>query len=273
MTEGLISILMGIYNCADTLPQAIDSVLAQTYTDWELILCDDCSTDNTYEIAESYRQQYPEKIKLVKNEKNSHLAFTLNHCLQNATGEFSVRMDGDDYIAPDKFEKQVAFLRSHPEFTLVGTLMQSFNGDELGRVITYKEFPDKYDLRFGPCFAHASIMMYTEAYNALGGYTVSKRTVRAQDYDLWFRFMAKGYRGTNMQEPLYFVRENGDSFMRRKAKMYFWVMITRWKGFRLLHYPLKYYPYVLLPMVAMAGNEVRKMKVRITRLFHGGKKD
>lgn len=271
MTEGLISILMGIYNCADTLPQAIDSVLAQTYTDWELIMCDDCSTDQTYEIAKQYQQRYPDKIILVRNEKNSHLAYSLNHCLENASGEFSVRMDGDDYIAPDKFEKQVAFLRVHPEFNLVGTLMQVFNDSGLGRVIQYKEVPDKYDLRFGPCFAHASIMMYTDAYNALGGYTVSKRTVRAQDYDLWFRFMAKGYTGANLQEPLYFVRENADSFMRRKPRLYFWAMVTRIKGFRMLHYPVKYYPYVLIPLVSMVGNEVRKTGVWLKRLFKRSK--
>lgn len=273
MEKGQISILMAVYNCASTVRQSIDSVLAQTYQNWKFIICDDCSTDETLDIVNSYAEAYPEKFLILQNEKNSKLSFSLNHCLANAEGEYCVRMDGDDYIAPDKFEKQVAYLKSHPEISMVGTLMQVFNGAKLGRVIQYKEFPDKYDLRFGPCFAHASIMMYTEAYNALGGYTVSKRTVRAQDYDLWFRFMAKGYRGANMQEPLYFVREDADSFMRRKAKMYFWVMITRFKGFRLLHYPLKYYPYVLLPMVAMAGNEVRKMKVRITRLFHGGKKD
>ena len=64
-----ISILMGIYNCAPTLAEAIDSILGQTYTDWELILCDDGSKDNTYQIAEQYKKQHPDKIILLKNEK------------------------------------------------------------------------------------------------------------------------------------------------------------------------------------------------------------
>ena len=71
MDKGKISIIMGIYNCSETLPEAIDSIVAQTYENWELIMCDDCSTDDTYKIAEEYKNKYPKKIKLVRNEKNS----------------------------------------------------------------------------------------------------------------------------------------------------------------------------------------------------------
>ena len=76
-----ISVIMGIYNCAGTLPKAIDSIVNQTYSNWQFIICDDCSTDNTYEIAESYVNRYPSKIILIKNNKNSGLAYSLNHCL------------------------------------------------------------------------------------------------------------------------------------------------------------------------------------------------
>ena len=101
-----ISILMGIYNCADTLSRAIDSIVNQTYTNWELILCDDGSVDSTYEIAKQYQNKYPDKIVLLKNEKNIQLAATLNHCLEYATGKYISRMDGDDESTPDRFEKQ-----------------------------------------------------------------------------------------------------------------------------------------------------------------------
>ena len=141
--------------------------------------------------------------------------------------------------------------------------MQTFNENGLGRVIEYKEFPDKYDLRFGPCFSHASIMTYTEVYKKVGGYIVSPRTMRSQDYDLWFRFYAKGFQGANLQEALYFVREDEYAFLRRKAKLYLWVVVTRWKGFRSLHYPIHYYIYVLSPIFALARNEIRKIKARV----------
>ena len=78
VSKSKISIIMGIYNCAKTLPEAIDSILAQTYSNWELIMCDDGSSDDTYAIAEKYKITYPNKIKLIKNEKNLGLNATLN---------------------------------------------------------------------------------------------------------------------------------------------------------------------------------------------------
>ena len=88
-----ISVIMGIYNCASTLPEAIDSIIMQTYTDWELILCDDGSLDDTYAVAEEYRCKYPDKIILIKNDRNMGLNYTLNHCLQYVTGKYIARMD------------------------------------------------------------------------------------------------------------------------------------------------------------------------------------
>ncbi len=263
MVEGQISVIMAVYNCGELVRTSIDSILAQTYTNWKFIICNDCSTDNTVEIIEEYAAKYPDKFLIIHNEKNSRLAASLNHCLKYADGEFIARMDGDDYVAPDRFEKQVNFLKTHKDIQLVGTLMQTFNDSGvLGRVISYKEFPDKYDLRFGPCFSHASIMTYNYVYKAVGGYIASKRTIRSQDYDLWFRFFAKGFNGANLQEPLYFFREDENAFLRRKPQLYLWAVVTRWKGFRLLHYPLKYYIYVLSPIFALLRNEIRKVKAR-----------
>lgn len=264
MIEGQISILMSVFNAEKTLKQSIDSVLAQSYTNWKFIICNDCSTDSTVSILEEYAAKYPEKIFIIHNEINSRLAASLNHCLEYADGEFAARMDGDDYIAPDRFEKQVKYLREHPDVDLVGTFMQTFDDEHgFGRVISYKELPTKLDLRKGPVFSHASIMTYTRVYKDVGGYTVSARTRRSQDYDLWFRFYAKGFKGANIPEPLYYVREDEYSFLRRKRSLYFWAVVTRWKGFRLLHYPARYYVYVLTPIFALIRNEVRKLKAKM----------
>lgn len=263
MIEGQISIIMSVYNCEKTLCQSIDSVLAQTYTNWKFIICDDCSTDRTLAILEEYAKKHPDRFLIIQNEKNMRLAASLNHCLQYAEGEYCARMDGDDYIAPDRFEKQIQYLREHPEFQLVGTLMQTFNEEGLGRVVSYKEFPNKYELRYGPCFSHASILTYTRVYKELDGYIVSPRTARGQDFDLWFRFFAKGFKGVNLQEPLYYVREDEYAFLRRKTKLYLWAIVTRWKGFRSLKYPVHYYIYVLAPIPALVRNEVRKMRARV----------
>lgn len=241
--QGKISILMGIYNCAPTLEEAIDSILNQTYTNWELILCDDCSTDDTFKIAESYQKQYPGKIILLRNEKNSRLAYTLNHCLDAATGEFVARMDGDDISVPERFEKQVAFLRSHPDIVLVGTAMQRFSDDgSLGAIAYCEEYPDKdTPYKKGLVFNHATIMAYRSVYNVLGGYTVCPRTVRGQDRDLWYRFLAAGYRGANLQEPLYMVRENEEAIKRRSAKVRWNSYKTEMIGYKALGYPVYRY--------------------------------
>ncbi|MEO2261829.1 glycosyltransferase family 2 protein [Dorea sp. YH-dor228] len=87
-----ISIIMGIYNCAETLPESIESILNQTFTDWELIMCDDGSNDNTYHVAEWYASVYQNKIVLLKNEKNRGLNYTLNKCLEAVKGKYIARM-------------------------------------------------------------------------------------------------------------------------------------------------------------------------------------
>ncbi len=255
---------MATYNCADTLHQSIDSVLAQTYTNWQFIICDDCSTDNTYDVLLKYQEKHPEKFRIIRNEKNSKLAFSLNHCLKYAEGEFIARMDGDDYIAPERFEKQIDFLRNHPDIDLVGTAMQAFDDDGLRRVIKYEAFPKKESLRKGPCFAHASILTYSYTYKKTGGYTVSKRTLRTQDYDLWFRFFAEGFSGANLEEPLYFYREDINAYLRRKPRLYLWAVVTRFKGFKLLKFPIHYYSYALLPLFALVYNEFRKIKAKLS---------
>lgn len=263
MVKGQISVIMSVYNCGELVRTSIDSILAQTYTNWKMIICNDCSTDNTVDIIKEYADKYPGKFVIIHNEKNSRLAASLNHCLKYADGEFCARMDGDDYVAPDRFEKQIVYLREHPEIHLVGTLMQTFDDQgNLGRIIHYDKMPDKYSLRFGPCFAHASIMTYTDVYNKIGGYTVSARTMRSQDYDLWFRFFAKEFRGANIQEPLYFFREDTNAFLRRKPRLYLWAVVTRYKGFRALHYPLHYYCHILSPLFALVRNEFRKLRAK-----------
>ncbi len=232
-----ISVIMGVYNCANTLPMAIESILAQTYSNWELIMCDDASTDNTYAVANQFRERYPERIILLKNEKNSKLAFSLNRCIEAASGRYIARMDADDKCAPDRFQKQVEYLQQHPDIQLVGTAMQRFNEKGLGVVDRKPAHPDRYSLRDYIPFNHATIMTYKYVYERLHGYTVCERTVRGQDYDLWFRFFYEGFRGDNIQEPLYYVLEDEAAFKRRTFKVRWYGFQTTCVGYKLLDYP------------------------------------
>lgn len=220
--EPKISILMGIYNCAATLPEAIDSILAQTYPNWELILCDDGSSDDTYAVAEGYRSQYPDKIVLVRNQRNMGLNHTLNHCLEHATGEYIARMDGDDLSLPERFEQELTYLQTHPQYAIVSSPMIYFDetGDwRVGRCD--HEEPQPAMLVRGTVHCHAPCMVRAEAMRAVGGYTVDKKLLRVEDWHLWTKLYAAGYRGRNLTEPLYKMRDDRAAASRRKFRYRF----------------------------------------------------
>ncbi len=241
---------MGIYNCEQTLASAIDSILAQTYDNWELILCDDASTDGTYDVACDYAMRYPEKITLLRNETHSFLAYSLNRCLECASGEFVARMDGDDVSLPERFKTQVVFLREHEEIAIVGTAMQRFDDDGArGAIVRSPACPDRLTPHKGNVFQHATILGRREVFEALGGYTVLPRTERGQDQDLWFRFLQAGYQGANLSEVLYLVRENEQALRRRTVHNRWIVFQTTVYGYQLLRYPWYYYAKPLLMLM------------------------
>lgn len=241
MVNEKISIIMGVYNSSQTIDEAIDSILKQTYSDWEFIICDDCSTDNTYTILLNYKKQHPNKFVLLKNEKNSKLAFSLNRCLKHVTGKYIARMDGDDLSEPTRFEKQVLFLKNNPNFDLVGTAMSRFDEDGLIDILYPLENPNRYSLRNRLPFFHATIMTYKYVYDAVRGYNVSDRTQKGQDVDLWFKFYHIGFNGSNIMQPLYKVREDKDAIRRRNFKTRVNACKTVLYGYRLLKYPIYLY--------------------------------
>lgn len=243
-----VSVITGIYNCADTLPQAVTAIQRQTYPNWELILCDDGSTDNTYEVAKELAAR-DNRIILLCNEKNLGLNQTLNNCLAVATGDFIARMDGDDDCLPERFERQVALLEEQPEFQITSSPMILFdeNGD-WGRT-TLCEFPTCKDVVERTAICHAPVMLRKECMDAVGGYTVSERTMRVEDVDLWIKLYAKGYRCHNIQQPLYKMRNDQNAFNRRKYIYRINSTCVRLKGCRMLHLGPKSYLKAFKPMI------------------------
>lgn len=244
-----ISIIMGIYNCAETLSEAIESILNQTYTNWELIMCDDGSSDSTYDVAVKYKDKYSDKIVVIKNDGNLGLNKTLNHCLKYVTGDYIARMDGDDISLPDRFEKEVAFLNNNPEYAIVSGPMIYFdeNGD-WGQGEAIKN-PNKHDFLSGTPFCHAPCMVRTEAYKSVNGYSENKKTLRAEDYDLWFRMYELGYKGHNLSEPIYKMRDDANAYSRRKFKYALNEAYVRFTGFKRLKLPIASYVYALRPII------------------------
>lgn len=241
-----VSIIMGIYNCAATLPEAIDSILAQTFTDWNLILCEDGSSDNTYEVAEGYRRKYPNQIKLLKNEHNMGLNHTLNRCLAAADGEYVARMDGDDISLSTRLEKEVDFLDAYPEYAIVSTPMIFFDeSGDWGRNQAIEK-PEKHDfIKHSPVHCHAPCMIRREAYLAVGGYTEDKRMLRFEDVNLWYKLYAKGYKGYNLDEPLYKMRDDRAAAQRRGLKSRMNGVYVTYRGFQLFEFPWYMYGYVV----------------------------
>ncbi len=221
MAKYRISVIMGIYNCASTLVEALDSLYAQTYQDFKVILCDDGSTDDTYQVAKNYAAGH-DNIILIRNDRNMGLNFTLNHCLEFADTEYVARMDGDDISLPTRFEKEINFLDAHPEYAIVSCPMIYF--DESGEFargkVTFHE-PQKEHFVYGPPFCHAPCMVRREAYETVGGYTVDKRLLRMEDYNLWMKMYAKGFKGYNINECLYAMRDDRNAVRRRDLKAAF----------------------------------------------------
>lgn len=247
-----ISIAMAIYNCDKTLRESIDSILDQTYKNWELILCDDASTDSTYSIAQEYTKKY-NNIKLIKNEINLGLPASLNKCIEIACeeSEFIARQDGDDISLSQRFEKQISFLDSYPEYALVSTSMICFDENGEWGIMKKKKNPKVTDFAFDSPFCHAPVMMRKKELNNIGNYTVRDNLRRGQDYFLWHKFYKAGYKGYNLDEPLYKMRDDRLATLRRGN------FKDRLKGskiflevFNNLNIPLYYYPLILKSLIA-----------------------
>lgn len=210
-----ISVIMSVYNCEKTISKAIDSILNQTYTDWVMIICDDASTDNTYEIINEYKNSYPDKFIIIKNESNMKLPYSLNRCLEHVETDFIARMDGDDWSHPQRFEKQIEFLKKHPEIDLVGTGVAVSDGEKKIGSITKIPSPTKQTMTYQNAFSHATIMTYKRIYDQLGGYSLDKSVLRVEDVDLWCRFLSAGFKGYNLQDELYCILEDRAAVKRR----------------------------------------------------------
>lgn len=244
-----ISVIMGIYNCAPTLAEALDSLLSQTYQDFKVIMCDDGSKDNTAEIAQRYADRHPDKFILIRNERNMGLNYTLNHCLEYADTEYVARMDGDDISLPQRFEQEISFLDEYPDIAIVSTPMIYFdeNGDFRWGTGGY-EVTKKHFIHGSP-FCHAPCMVRTEAYKAVSGYSVDTKLLRVEDYHLWFKMYAKGYKGYILPEPLYKMRDDRNAvarrnWMNRKNEAY-----VKHIGYKMIGLPWWTQIYVIVPIL------------------------
>lgn len=251
MTNKKISVIMGIYNCSETLMEALDSIAGQTYRDWEIIMCDDASSDNTLDIAHEFQKRFPEQVIVIKNPKNMGLNFTLNKCLEVSSGDYIARMDGDDVSKPTRFEREVKVLEQHPEIAIVSTDMEFFDEDGVwGRTHT-NPAPTRESFIKSTPFCHAACMVRREAYIAVDGYSVEKRLLRVEDYHLWIKMYEKGYKGINIMDPLYQMRDDKNAYHRKKLR--YRINEAYVKAFAVRHLNLAFYNYIFCMKPLIVG--------------------
>lgn len=197
----LISVAMPVYNGEQYLAEAIDSILNQTYTNFELIIIDDGSTDSSLSLLQRY-QNSDARIRLISRE-NRNLATTLNDIIDIARGKWIARMDQDDIAVPQRFERQLKWL-GQSGADICGSWVQRF-GTSDKRIVRLKQSDAeiKTELMFCSPFAHPTVMMKTALVKQL---RYDKAWEKAEDYDLWERASEIGWVMTNIPEVLLFYR-------------------------------------------------------------------
>lgn len=183
----MVSIILPTYNGASRIHNAIESVLAQTYTNWELIIVDDGSTDDVHTVLPS-----DARIRYIKNATNLGIQKALNRGLAEAKGVYIARIDDDDIWSDStKLIQQVAFLEQHTEYILIGTGVVTIDetGRQLSRYVLPTDDPTiRSNLLRKNCFAHASVLFRNSGVR----YSEDEHVRHAEDYELWLRLGMKG---------------------------------------------------------------------------------
>lgn len=183
-----ISVVMPVYNGAKYIREAIDSILNQTFTDFEFIIVNDCSTDRTEDIIKSYTD---ERIRYIKNEKNMGVAASLNNGFDIAEGEYIARMDADDISLPQRFEKQLEFMEANKDIAVCGCEVELFGDAE--KTDTYTVFGKanmKINLLFSSCLCHPAVVLRRSVIEK-EHYRYNDYFDKLEDYELWTRIFLK----------------------------------------------------------------------------------
>jgi glycosyltransferase involved in cell wall biosynthesis len=207
-----ITVLLPVYNCELYVQKAVESILNQTYTDFEFLIIDDASTDATVTLIKKLEDS---RIQLIEKPINSGYTNSLNYGLQMAKGKYIARMDGDDISFPERFAKQIAYLETHPEVVVCGTTYKIIGND---KPIALPENHEaiKLGLLWGNCISHPSVMIRKKI---LDEYSIKYDTSKepAEDYDMWVRLLALG-KLHNLQEVLLEYRLYGNQVSRKRAE-------------------------------------------------------
>jgi glycosyltransferase involved in cell wall biosynthesis len=209
-----VSVILPAYNAGPYIAEAIASILSQTYTNFELIIINDCSIDNTEEQILSFTDK---RIVYTKNEENRGLIFNLNKGIELSKGKYLVRMDADDISLPDRIATQVEFMENHSEIGVSGTWFQSFGA--INSISRYEENDDaiKLQMLFHCRFCHPSVIIRKQVLTD-NNFQFSTEYHHAEDYELWARIGFKT-QFANIQKVLLKYRVHANSVTFKYAEI------------------------------------------------------
>ena len=247
-----VSVVMAVYNAGrrDVLDAAIGSIVHQTMTDWELLICDDASTDDTSAWLAQWAQRDP-RIRVVRNDVNGHAAKARNRCIAMAQGRYVAIMDADDICSENRLEAQAAFLDTHESVDFVGLkgCMFTCEPGDSDKTYWYCEAPQPKDFLMTLPFVHASLMFRREALERAGGYVEGRKAVRSEDYAMLMRMYALGMRGVNMDAAVYHIREDAGTYRRRKYRYRIAECRVKFKGFTQMGLMPAALPFAVKPLL------------------------
>lgn len=248
MTLPNVSVILSVKNGEAYLGQALSSVFRQTFTDFELVVVDDGSTDRTPEILGSISDP---RLTVI-TQSNVGLTVSLNRALARSRGDLIARMDADDVAHPERFAWQIAYLDAHPEVGLLGTACQEITPE--GRVVT-TVVPPANDAQIRRAlihrnpFIHSSIMARRGVIERAGRY--DERLEVAQDYDLWLR-MSRLTRMANLARPLVQRRLTPGRVSSRDTERLRAELRVKWRALRSRTYPFWCAVFLAKPLCALA---------------------
>ena len=210
-----VTVLMPVYNREKYLREAIDSILSQTFTNFEFLIVDDGSTDNSLEIINSYSDS---RIRLIRNSANLGISKSLNIGLSESLGDYVARMDSDDISLPNRLQIQVEFLNQNPDITVLGSHMNLIDrhGQKL-EDLEYFSYPLShqeivYAMLYSNPLSQPSVIFNRLEVLRIGGYRLLKELENvSEDYDLWLRLAAQNYKFANLSDRLIKYRIHSDS--------------------------------------------------------------
>lgn len=232
MTPSL-TVLMSVYNGLPYLKEAIDSILQQTFSDFEFLIIDDASTDGSSQLLAEYAER-DRRIRILTNQKNRGLGYSLARGVEVATTPWIARMDADDIAVPDRLQLQMDYVKEHPDVDILGGYLGFIN--DQGKFLFKKPVPTSheeiYRLIWTNPFSHITVLFRREAILRVGSY--SDRTHRSEDYELWFRCAREGVIFANLPVILTYYRFSENNLKRNPFRVLRERVVIGWRGCRLV---------------------------------------